>query len=172
MKTEALNSAKVLYELAIGREDVEEAARIFDKTPLLRKTLENPVISGDAKNRVIDRVFSLGDAPEKLRNFIKVMTRLGRADELEDIFRAYYKYWDTENHVLRAELIRAEEPLPEQKRDAESFLRERFPGQEIILEGRTDPALLGGFIIRAGGREYDKSYAGRLRQMEQKLTGR
>ena len=34
------------------------------------------------------------------------MVKLGYAAEMNEIFEAYYRYWDEKNHIIRAELIK------------------------------------------------------------------
>ena len=48
---------KVLYELNISLEAVHEAQRILSENPQVQEVLENPVISREAKDRVINRIF-------------------------------------------------------------------------------------------------------------------
>ena len=40
------------------------------------------------------------------------------------------------------------------------------------IEMIEDKSLIGGFILQAGGKEYDWSLRGRCRRLEQKLTRR
>ena len=41
-----------------------------------------------------------------------------------------------------------------------------------MMTESVDETLLGGYIVRMKNEEYDRSYEGRLRQLERKLTGR
>lgn len=172
MTQAAVNNAKVLYRLSAKREDVEKAEQLFFLTPELQKTLENPTIPNAKKNEIIDRVFALEEMPEVITNFVKMMCRIGYCDEMRDIFKAFYQYWDKENHILRAEFISAGEPVKEEVEEAEQLLQSKYPEEKIELTKKVDESLLGGYVVKVLHQEYDRSYEGRLRQLERKLTGR
>lgn len=61
---------------------------------------------------------------------------------------------------------------PEEEAEARKILAEKYPDCEIVLTEKEDENLLGGYIIKVHHKEYDRSYEGRLRQLERKLTGR
>ena len=55
---------------------------------------------------------------------------------------------------------------------AQDFLKSRYPDYTIELTKTVDADLLGGYVIRAHHKEYDRSFEGRFCQLERKLTGR
>ena len=74
--------------------------------------------------------------------------------------------------MLSAQLLCVTEPSEEQKEGFRQLLRREYQAQNVELTVRKAPELIGGFLLRAGGREYDWSLRGRLRQMEQTLVRR
>jgi F-type H+-transporting ATPase subunit delta len=44
-------------------------------------------------------------------------------------------------------------------------------GKDVELQTRTDPALLGGILVKMAGRTYDGTVRGRLRALRQRLVG-
>ena len=136
MTQAAVNNAKVLYRLSAKREDVEKAEQLFFLTPELQKTLENPTIPNAKKYEIIERVFALEGLPEVITNFVKMMCRIGYCDEMRDIYKAFYQYWDKENHILRAEFISAGEPVKEEVEEAEQLLQSKYPEEKIASTGR------------------------------------
>ena len=105
-------------------------------------------------------------------SFIKEMVKLGYAAEMNEIFEAYYRYWDEKNHIIRAELISAEAATDEEANDAKALLQSKYPEYEISLTQKVDETLLGGYVIKTLNTEYDRSYEGKLRELERKLTRR
>ncbi len=172
MTQSAINHAKVLYQLSVERQDVENAQKLFFVTPRLQETLENPTISLAKKYDIIEKVFALENTPKKLKDFIKMMCRLGLIGQMHDIFEAFYLYHDNQNHILRAELISASKATEEEAEDARKLLQNKYPDENIYLTQKVDESLLGGYMIRTLHKEYDRSYEGRLRQLERKLTRR
>ena len=172
MTQAAINNAKVLYRLSVDRADVKKAEELFFLTPELQKTLENPTIPAEKKYEIIERVFALEKLPKVLTDYVKTMCRLGNCAEMRDIFEAFYQYWDEKNHILRAEFISAGTPVEAEVQEALNLLKRKYPEETIELTKKVDASLLGGYVIRVLHKEYDRSYEGRLCQLERKLTGR
>ena len=172
MTQAALNNAIVLYRLAIKRQDVESAQKIYFMTPKFQEILENPTIPLDKKYEIIEKVYELGNTKKLVIDFIKIMCKLGYAGQMKDIFEAYYKYWDEKNHILRAKLISATPATNEDVEDAYKLLQSKYPNDKISMTQSVDETLLGGYIIKILNEEYDRSYEGRIRQLERKLTRR
>lgn len=169
MTQAAVNNAIVLYRLSADRNEVEKTQELYFTTPKLNEVLTNPTIQLDKKYEIIDKVFALDKTPEVIVNFIKMMCKLGECDEFKDIFDAYYRYWDEQNHIIRAEIINAQSG-DDNRAEAEEFLKSRYPKDTIKLTESVDESLLGGYVIRAHHIEYDRSFEGRFRQLERKLT--
>ena len=173
MTQAAVNNAIVLHRLSVSREDARRADELYSKTSELQKILTNPEIPLAKKYDIIDKVFALDDTKELMKNFIKEMCKLGYCDEMRDIFDSYYRIDDEANHILKAELISADSSDEDDNaKQAQDFLKSRYPDYTIELTKTVDADLLGGYVIRAHHKEYDRSFEGRFCQLERKLTGR
>lgn len=171
MTQAAINHGIVLYELAVDREQVEKSQRILNLTPQLLLVLQSPVIEQSRKQAVIDRIFSEGGLPDVLVRFLKVMCEHNEMEEINDIYGAYYHYWDEKKNKKRVRCTFAGEPDPEQMRRIREFLQNKYPGKELVYEICIDQELLGGVVILAGHEEYDWSYANRLGQLGRVIAG-
>jgi F-type H+-transporting ATPase subunit delta len=60
-------------------------------------------------------------------------------------------------------------PLTTAALDKVHTLAERISGKKVLLEKKTNPALLGGFVLRIGDHELDQSVAARLERVRRKL---
>lgn len=172
MTQAAVNNAIVLYQLQVKREDVERAQEIYFLTPMLQKALLDPTIPLEKKYSVIEKVFTGSKLPKTMIDFVKMMCKLRNVGDMKDIFDAYYSYWDAQNHILHAEFVSAKEPKDEEIERAIKLLQNKYPNEKIEMTQSIDESLLGGFVIKTHNKEYDRSFEGRLRQLERKLTGR
>lgn len=172
MTQAAINNAIVLYEMSIKRESVDAARKIYECEPILKTVLESPVVPLKEKHKIIERIFKADEFSKEMRNFLLLMSDYGQLDELEDIFQAFYKYWDEKNNILRAEIIFSKTPGENELKQAREFMATKYPNKQIFTEVKIDPDILGGLIIRVNYKEYNWSYEGRLKQLERKLTGR
>lgn len=171
MTQEAINNGIVLYGLGIDREQVEESLRVMKLVPELLDVLVSPMIASDKKHAVIDKIYSSYDCPKKLVNFIKVMCDHNELREIEDIYHAYYDYWDEKNNIKRVKCIFAKESDCDEMGEIENFLQEKYVGKKLFFETCIDPEILGGVIIRIGHEEYDWSFENRIRQLERAVKG-
>lgn len=171
MTQEAINRGIVLYELGLAREQVEESLRILKLVPELLEVLRSPVIASEKKHAVIDEVYSRCDSPKALINFIKVMCDHRELEEIEDIYKAYYDYWDEKNNIKRVRCIFAREADCGRLDEIKEFLWEKYKGKKLIFETCIDPRILGGIIVQIGHEEYDWSFEDRIRQLEKVIRG-
>lgn len=163
----AIRYAKVLFEMGTAETVIAESAQILEETPELLETLGNPVVSKEQKRRLIDRIF-----PKEIQNFLKVVTDYGKSGILQEIFTAYEEQKDEMAGILTAYLDYVVPPTKEQQQKMEQFVCGRFHAKEVKWEMKEKPELIGGFLLRVNGREYDYSMQGRLKRLEQKLTWR
>lgn len=169
MTQAAMNNGIVLYELGVERSQVEAFRQLIYLTPELFKVLQSPIVNLQKKYHLIDQVFSEADQPEVLIRFLKVMCRNEMVVELEEIFQAYEQYWDQLHKIKRVQCIYAAEPAEKELDRVKTFLEERYPDVTLEYTIKIQPEILGGVIIRVGHEEYDWSYEGRLRELEQAI---
>ena len=167
MTVTAVNYAKTLYDLSVSREVIQNTKEIFREVPELTQSLENPLVPFETKAKVIDRVI-----PEEMRNFIKVICKHHRTDLLEEIFEDYEELCRQHENTVHAVMRYVTAPKKAQLDGIKAFLCREFKAQKAEIEMIEDKSLIGGFVLLAGGREYDWSLRGRYRKLEQKLTRR
>lgn len=163
----ANNYGIVLFELGVAKETVDQMKDVFAKTAELPKMLQSPVVSKDAKHRVIDGIF-----PEEVRSFLKVLCDRQEVDMLDDIFAAYERAYNEHNGILSAELSYVMAPEEAQLSQMKSYLMTKYGKKQVELQMKEDPSLIGGFVLRVGDYEQDCSMKGRLERLQKKLTWR
>ena len=167
MTQTANNYGKVLYNLGISREIVEETKRIFSLTTELPKVLNSPVVTLKEKKRLIDVIF-----PEEIRNFLKVLCDYGSVSQIADIFTAYENCVDARSGILRATLFYVTPPTDSQLTQIKEYLARKYNQKEVQVKLIEQPDLIGGFVIRVKDEEEDWSMKGRLNKLKQKLIWR
>ncbi len=159
--------ARVLYELKVPAEDIEETRNLFAQTPELLEVLTNPTIFIAKKEKIIDRIF-----PSSIRNFLKVVCRYEKMNRIGEIFEAYDSYCRQQKRILQAQLTCVEPPDEQRLEEIRQFLCRKYGADEAQVEIQRDPGLFGGFILHVGSDEYDWSLKGRLQRMQEQLTWR
>lgn len=156
-----------LIRMDISGEDIEIAKGVIDACPDAAETLANPIVSLDEKRRIIKRIF-----PESLERFMVSAARSGAVDKLKDIFEDYTDVLLEKQGSIKA-TVRYVTPLTEtQQADLRKFIMEKFVRDDVDIEYKHDPDIIGGFILNAGDVEYDRSYRTSLRAMRETLQNR
>ncbi len=167
MKDISKELLKELVRLDIKHEDIETAKNIIEACPDAAATLENPLITSDEKRNIVRKIF-----PQSLEHFIIHSAKSGIISELDEIFSEYEEILLEKQGSIKA-IVRYVTPLTEiQQADLRKFIMEKFIRDDVDIEYKHDPDIIGGFILNAGDIEYDRSYRTSLREIHETLQNR
>lgn len=149
------------------RRELETAAATLASHPPLQRALLHPALPAERKRRLIAAVFA-GGSPLVQRALDLVASR-GRLALLPEIAAEYGRALLASEGIEAAEVVSAQ-PLaaPEAARIREALIA--ATGKGIELKTSVDPDLLGGVLVRIGGRHYDGSLRGRLAELKRHLA--
>ncbi len=156
--------AKVLIELNIPYEDINEADEILAVSDDLPGALQNPAILMSEKDRVIERLF-----PSSLHSFFKVLCRNGDSDEARDIFSSYRDKRRMADGCILAVLEYVTPLTEEQKARIAEIVKRRTGCEKAELKLVRNPDIMGGFILTAGDFRYDRSTRKRVNDLKKSL---
>ena len=165
MISTALEYAKRLRELNIPGDIVGQTGDIFKAVPQVKLDFESPAVSLSAKHNVIEKVF-----PLQIRDFLKVLCDNGDVYLWDDICTAYRELSPEKKGEFVVTLSYVTAPTEEQLQNIRDFVQKKYHRDDMVFETKEDPALGGGFIIRAGNEVYDWSTNGRMKQFADKLS--
>lgn len=135
----------------------------------LSRALAHPSVATEAKRRVLAALTEAGGASTLLRRLLEVVVSGDRLALLPALAEAYAERLRARRGVVAAEAVSAV-PLPEdQRRDLVEALA-GATGRSVELETRTDPALLGGLLLRMDGKTYDGTVRSRLAALRRRLA--
>ncbi len=164
MKDTAKEFLNELLRLNISREDIETAKGIFSACPDVKDTLANPLITYDEKRIAIKQIF-----PKSLERSVANAAKSGLMGEIEDILDAYLDALLEKQKSIKA-VVRYVTPLTEtQQAELRRFIMEKFTKEDVDIEYKHDPDIIGGFILSAGDVEFDRSYRTSLRSIRDNL---
>lgn len=153
-----------LHELKIQKDLIQQTVDIFKAVDQIMEDLANPAVSLEKKHNVIDKIF-----PKEIRDFLKVLCDNNEVEMFPEIAKAYYELTPQSAEEFHAVLSYVKKPTDEQLMGIRNFLMRKFGREDMDLELEEDPSLGDGFVIRAGGEEFDWSTKGRMKQFEQKM---
>ena len=164
MKDTAKEFLGELVRLNISREDIESAKGVFSACPDVKDTLANPLITYDEKRLVIKQIF-----PKSLERSMINAAKSGQMEEIDEIFEAYLDILLEKQKSIKA-IVRYVTPLTEnQQAELRRFIMEKFTKEDVDIEYKHDPDIIGGFILNAGDVEFDRSYRTSLRSIRDTL---
>ncbi len=167
MKDSAKDLLRELVRLGISQEDTDLTKGVFENCEDVKDTLANPLVTREEKNNIIKKLF-----PQSIQKFLMNIVREGAVEELDEILEEYTDILLDKQGSIKA-VVRYVTPLTEsQQADLRQFIMDKFVKEDVDIEYRHDPDILGGFILNAGDVEYDKSYRTSLRQIREAMENR
>lgn len=167
--------ARALYKSAVSHgnaekvyEEMSTAAESFAANPSLQKTLSNPFVSREDKEKLL--LAAVGqDADNDYRSFVKLILDHNREDFAWRMALAYRKIYREANKISRVEIITANPLQQDQKDKILGLVEKSFPGRTFEFSEKVDPSLIGGFVIDVDSVRMDASISNEIEQLRQKL---
>ena len=155
---------KELVRLDVSQTDCSNTRKVLETCGDVGDTLANPLVTHDEKRGIINKLF-----PESMHKFLLNVVRGGAIERLEEILDEYDELLLDKQGSIKA-VVRYVTPLTEaQQADLRQFIMDKFVKEDVDIEYKHDPDIIGGFILNAGDLEYDKSYRTGLRLMKDSL---
>ncbi len=166
--------SRAIFEVAAAagtarelRPELEAAARALRGSPELERALLHPALPVQKKRSLVATVFAAGSS--LLLKTLDLLTSRGRLPLLPAVAEEYVRILLESENVETAELVTAAPLPPEQAARVEVAL-EAVTGKGIELRSEVDPELLGGVLVKIGGRHYDGTVRGSLRALKARLA--
>jgi F-type H+-transporting ATPase subunit delta len=166
--------ARSLFDVACDHDSLDEVHEQLDEfadavseNRDLQVFLFSPYFSAQEKRDSLGKL--LEDANEHLFRFLEMLAERHRMPVIFRIRQAFDDLWAEERRRLEVEITSAVE-LDD---DVVGRVRERIEeetGQEVELESRVDPDVLGGIVLRVGNMVLDASVRARLERLRRQVT--
>lgn len=167
--------AKSLIDLAEEQKSLEEIKddmRFFVQTlksnPELKAVLANPIVSPDKKTAILKAIFSAKVSKATI-GFMLIMIRKGRSGLLYHSAKEFGNQYNVRKNIVKASVVSAT-PLSAENKAKIIQIINQSTGGEIILEVKVDPALIGGFVLQVGDRQFDASISSSLDKLKKELA--
>lgn len=162
MKDASKELLKELIRLEISRNDIEAAINVIESCPDATDTLDNPLVTVNEKRNIVKQIF-----PEGIERVIMYAVKYGIISEIKEIFGEYEDILIEKQGSIKAVVRYVTQLTEAQQNDLRKFIMEKFVRDDVEIEYRYDPDIIGGFILNAGDVEYDRSYRTSLRAIRE-----
>lgn len=150
-------------------EDAQTVLEALSGSEDLQQFLANPLIEGEAKKSVLQRI-AVDNVHPLFLNFLKLLVDKGRIILLESVLKQYQELLRQLKKTVLAEVTAATELSDDQKARIREKVTAMTGAEQVDLEVSLDPDLLGGVIIQVGSQIVDASLRGQLRRLGMQLN--
>lgn len=175
--TIARNYAEALFAAGEAKHEVERYGAFLEAVAgavsadeRIALALESPRVAKRVKSRILEQALD-GVAPAEVVRFLQATVRRGRQGLFAEIAQAYQTLMDVKLNRVHAGIILSSEPDARLQQQITDRLATAL-GKEVRAHFRADARILGGVVVRAGGKVYDGSVRRRLAVLKRRmLTG-
>jgi F-type H+-transporting ATPase subunit delta len=152
---------KIKHELAAFATMVRES-------PELNAFLSNPSIGRAVKHAVIEQLVKQMGASRTLRNYLFVIVDQRRAGMLIEIEQAFSALLDARQGITQATVTSPAELTAAERAELGVTLA-KLTGKNVQAQFETDPALIGGAVVKIGSTIYDGSVRAQLDRLRVRM---
>jgi F-type H+-transporting ATPase subunit delta len=150
------------------RDELRAFAPLLAGHAELRHALSHPGLGAEPRRRVLAALADRAGASVLLRRLVELLATRDRALLLPDIAEAYADIANAASGVVSAEAVSAV-ALPEAQARALAVTL-GGPAGPAELRRRVDPELIGGLLVRVGGKTYDGTVRTHLAALRRRLA--
>ena len=169
--------ASALFDLARDQRQIESVATSLDALAQalldskdFNELVTSPLVSREEAGKAFGALApDLGLDPITA-NFLGVLARNGRKNELRNVIRAYRRLAAEHRGETTAEVITARPLNDDQLTALRQQLRARA-GRDVAIEAEVDPTILGGIVVKLGSQQVDASIRTKLNRLAQAMKG-
>jgi F-type H+-transporting ATPase subunit delta len=172
----ALRYAKALFSEATSTGSTDA---IYADMELIRATLKasrdlkamfkSPVIQTHKKLVITSQVFG-GKINAVTEQFLQMLISQSREAFLPEVIKAFFKLYNESKGITEVTVTTATELDAENEQKIEKFIKSQSGFPNIRIHKKTDPSIIGGFIVDFGGKLYDNSIRYKLNKVTKELS--
>lgn len=164
--------AKALYKVAIERgcqkrmyDLMQTAADSFESNPDLQATISNPFVDNARKNSLAKIAAGADDTDSTFADFLKLLDNNRRIDMLHQIALAYLDIYRKANNIRLVEVVSASPLDPAVEKRIRTLVEQHLHGATMQFSVKTDPDIIGGFVINIDNERLDASLRNKLKEL-------
>lgn len=174
MSRAAIRYAKAIIDNAFSsgkadvvNKDMNQIIATVNESRELELFLSSPVVTSEVKLNALKEVFS--NTNDETQALFKLLEANKRFEILKEIAIQYIKLFNAANGLEVAKVTTAVALTPEleQKILAKAAT---MTTNKLTIENIVDPAIIGGFILRIGDKQFNASVAHRLQELKREFS--
>lgn len=171
----ATRYAKSLIDLAIERNELERVKQDIDlfiaatkASSELVAVLKNPIVPIDKKLKIVKGLF--GEQVNKTtQSFFDIVINKARAEVLHATAFEFVNQYNEKKNILKAKVVSAT-ALNDASRAEIISIVEKATSKHVVLDEKVDAALIGGFLLTVGDKQFDTSISKSLQKLKKSFN--
>jgi F-type H+-transporting ATPase subunit delta len=132
--------------------------------------LKSPIIKTDKKIQVLKALFEGKISPLSL-SFLNLITSKNREAYIREITHAFDEQYKTNKNIFTAVVTSAKGLDSVSKQKVLDLIKSQMNGEVELLE-KVDANTIGGFILKIGDKQVDRTVARQLSNLKKELTNK
>jgi len=164
--------ATALFELARDEKSVDAVKADLDRFDALlsessdfMRLVRSPVFTAEEQAKAVSAILDSAGISGIAANFLKVLTANRRLFAVRDVIRAFGVLVARFRGQASADVTVAE-TLSDKNLDALKAALNSVTGQDVSLNVKVDPAIIGGLVVKVGSRMVDSSLRTKLNSIK------
>ncbi len=173
----ATRYAKSLLDLSVEKgqleavyADMQQVKAVCDSSKEFVTFLNSPIIKSDKKIACIKAVFE-GKLNAISLGFLSIVASKRREAIIPEMSESFIEQYRSHKNILTAVVTSASGLDAATKQKALDLVKSQLSGEVELVE-KVDANIIGGFILKIGDKQLDKSVARQLSNMKKELTNK
>lgn len=174
-KTVANRYARAIFELAQADGQLDQTyhelvsvRQIFSDNPSLAPLLSGVELGIKEKQALVDQLKE--EASTYVQNLLQMAFDYRRMNAMVAIIDEFERRYDSMHKRVHAEVVTAVQLDKVRRNQLKDNLAVRFDAQEIVLNEKVDPAILGGVVVKTAGQTLDGSIKTKIEQLRRLIV--
>lgn len=170
----AIRYAKAILDIAKEKNSVDalnadmtSIANAIKENAELKDFLQSPIIKGEIKFSSLNEIFA--SAQKETKGLFQLLLVNKRFELLNDVALQFNALYDELNGIEVAKVTTAV-PMTSELESKVLAKIASFSNKKITIENIVDPAIIGGFILRMGDKQYNASVANSLQNLKREFS--
>ena len=163
--------AEAFLQVAESNKEVEKIIsqaksilQIWDESSELREAMGSPVLEVESKKAALDKLFS-GKVTTSFLNFMKLLAERQRIGFLNSVLERLLELYRDQRNIALATVTSATPLNEDQQAELLKNVQSVAGTNNLELNLKVDPDLIGGFVVRVGSKVIDASLSGQVRRL-------
>ena len=141
--------------------DMQLLAKSYVDVPVLRHTIDNPMLAKEKKQMLLNTAIGGEQASEISKAFVALVLKEGRENMIQFMANSYVTLYRQQKNIILGKLTTATRVSADMEQKMRTVVEAKTQGA-VEFETQVDPDIIGGFVLEYDTYRMDASVKTRL----------